>query len=125
MIGPDLSGTPIPLRPATDHKVVFSQHLAGPLQPPRVHIDGQDGVAGADIYVGIRISRGRIDQFSLGVYRRRRPYGRSRRTIELCASLTLFGGLSGIQDAVALPDLLAARGVQCDNAPAKFAAFIR
>src|SRR5258708_30154098 len=124
MIGPDLSGTPIPPGPATDHKVVFSQHLAGPLQPPRVHIDGQDGVASADIYVSIRISRGRIDQFSLGVYRLRGPYGRSRRTIELCASLTLFGGLSGIQNAVALPDLLAPPGVQRDNAPPAFAPFI-
>src|SRR5438270_13760911 len=112
MIGPDLSGTPIPLRPATDHKVVFGQHLAGPLQPPRVHIDGQDGVASADVYVGVRISSGRIDQFSLGINRWSRPDRRSCRTIKLRASLALFGRLSGIQNAVALPDLLAGRGVQ-------------
>src|SRR5258708_15278128 len=73
---------------------------------------------------GVRVAvAGRdVERLPFGVDRRRRPYGRTRWTIELSADSILFCRPRLLGDRISLPDLFAGLGVEGDDPAAKRAA---
>ncbi len=98
-------------------------HLLRPQNFPGVHIERHKRIAGRRRRIAVVVAGRHIKPIQLGVDGRRRPHRHTRRSPELSPHRVLLLRLR-LFDGVGLPQDLAVRRIDRDNAAAEFAAFV-
>ena len=98
--------------------------LPMPEHPAGRKVERKNRIAGFRRRVGIVVPGRDIERLTLDIDGRRGPHRRAGRTMELGPDGILLGRTRRLGDGVGLPDLLARRNIQRDDAAAKGAALI-
>ena len=110
---------------AGGHVRVVLRHLLMPEHPAGAEVQRDESIARVAGGLAVVVAGRDVQRVSNGIDGRARPHGRTGRPPQLRPDLVLRRRLRRLRDHVALPDLLAGRRVERDDASAKLAALVR